>query len=41
MKKLYSHSIFVNSLISLNDETFASSSKQELKIWSIKKILNV
>jgi WD40 repeat protein len=37
IKRLIGHSYAVYSLISLNDETFASSSKGEIKILSIKE----
>jgi WD40 repeat protein len=36
IKTLTGHSSYVTSLISLSDETFASGSKGEIKIWSIK-----
>jgi hypothetical protein len=36
IKKLTGHNSTVSSLISLNDETFASGSYREIKIWSIK-----
>jgi WD40 repeat protein len=37
IKTLTGHSDWVSSLISLNDETFASGSEGEIKIWSIKE----
>jgi WD40 repeat protein len=37
IKTLFAHSEWVSSLLSLNDETFASGSEGEIKIWSIKE----
>jgi hypothetical protein len=37
IKRLTGQSDFVFSLISLNDETFASGSIGEIKTWSIKE----
>jgi WD40 repeat protein len=36
IQTLTDHNEWVSSLISLNDETFASGSRREIKIWSIK-----
>jgi WD40 repeat protein len=41
IQKLNGHSYSVSSLISLNDETFASGSYEVIKIWSIKEDINV
>jgi WD40 repeat protein len=41
IKKLTGHSNSVFSLISLNDETIASGSRGEIKIWSIKADTNI